>query len=85
MQIRRKRPAELVDEILRDHEGGVILFCGNRGSVFETPGITAEIYRRLGGTGDPPDRYQDMYVAVVPAEGETRFLKPGYGGESSLD
>lgn len=77
--------AELVDEILSNHAGGTILFCGNRGSVFETPGITEEIYRRLGGIGDPPDRYQDMYIAVVPEEGSTRFIKPGYGGPSSLD
>lgn len=75
----------LVNEILRDHAGGTVLFCGNRGTIFDTPGITEGIYRRLGGTGEPPDRYQDMYVAVVPAEGAARFIKTTYGGRSSLD
>lgn len=77
--------AELVEEILRDHAGGTILFCGNRGSTVGTPGITEEIYRRLGGVGDPPDRYRDMYIAVVPDEGATRFIKLHYGARSSLD
>ncbi len=77
--------AELVDEMLAAHPGGTILFCGNRGSVLETPGITAEIYRRLGGSGEVPDRYQDMYVVVVPEEGASRIIKTEYGGPSSLD
>lgn len=78
---------EIVNEILNLHAGKTVLFCGNRGSVLNTPGITNSIYRVLGGTGDPPDRYQDLYIAIVPPEGEgtAKFLKPGYGGESSLD
>ncbi len=76
---------ELVNEMLANHAGGTVLFCGNVGSSFGTMGINEAIYRRLGGSGRPPGRYQDMYIAVVPDEGATRFIKTEYGGPSSLD
>ena len=76
-----------MDEFLLDHAGGTVLFCGNRGQtdIVEISGINAEIYARLGGTGRAPERYADMYIAVVPDEGPTRFIKTEYGGSSSLD
>jgi broad specificity phosphatase PhoE len=79
--------ASLVDEFLTDHAGGTILFCGNTSQavVVQASGINAEIYARLGGTGRAPERYQDMYIAVVPDEGPTRFIKTEYGGHSSRD
>ncbi|NOT00846.1 MAG: hypothetical protein HOP29_09480 [Phycisphaerales bacterium] len=81
--------AFVVDEIFRLHAGGTVLFCGNRGAQpvddVVIAGINEEIYRRLGGTGRAPERYADMYIAVVPEEGETRFIKTEYGGPSSLD
>lgn len=75
----------LVSEFLTDHAGKVILFCGNRGSVIDTPGINESIYRELGGTGREPERYQDMYVLVVPPDGSLHVTKAEYGGPSSLD
>lgn len=75
----------VLDQILTDHPGEVVLFCGNRGSVAGTRGITDSIYRQLGGTGASPDRYQDMYIAVVPPDGDAHFIKTIYGPESSLD
>lgn len=76
---------EIVVEILRDHAGETVLFCGNIGSVLDTPGILEEIYHRLGGSGDPPIRYEDMYVAVVRGDGSAGILRAAYGGASSLD
>ena len=77
----------LVDEWLRDHAGGVILWCGNTGPVIPDvqDGNMEEIYRRLSGIGRPPNRYQDLYIIVVPEAGATRFIKTQYGGPSSLD
>lgn len=77
----------LVKEWLRDHAGGVVLWCGNTGPVNRgvQGGNLEEIYRRLGGTGRPPDRYQDLYIAVVPTSGDTRFIKTEYGGPSNLN
>ncbi|MBI4582041.1 MAG: hypothetical protein HY718_20255 [Planctomycetes bacterium] len=75
-----------MQEILTEHFGETVLFCGNMGSVFgTTTSINDEMYRRLGGTGRAPERYQDIYIAVVPEEGPTRFIKTEYGGPSSLD
>ncbi len=74
----------LVQEILAGHFGGTVLFCGNLSGTSET-NINEQVYRRLGGTGRAPVRYQDLYVAVVPEQGATRFVKTEYGGPSSLD
>lgn len=78
--------ATLVDQWLTDHAGGTVLFCGNKGQAeVQFIGINEQIYRRLGGTGRAPERYADMYIAVVPDEGPARFIKTEYGGSSSLD
>lgn len=74
-----------IEDALRDHAGGVILFCGNVGTIVGTPGITESIYEQLGGTGRPPNNYRDLYIAVVADEGPARFIKTIYGEESSLD
>jgi len=78
---------ELVDEILDLHAGGVVLFVGNTGPVVEgvQSGNLQELYARLGGTGTPPIRYQDLYVAIIPEEGDVHFIEATYGGTSSLD
>lgn len=75
----------VVDDILANYSGQTVLFVGNIGSVFGTTGISEEIYKRLGGTGRPPNRYQDMYIAVIPDQGATRWIKTIYGPRSSLD
>ncbi len=77
-----------VDEILPQHAGGTVLWCGNVGPVTETQsGNMQELYARLGGTGAPPTRYEHLYVVVIPeaGAGEVRFIKAKYGGSSSLD
>ncbi|MEW6250519.1 MAG: phosphoglycerate mutase family protein [Planctomycetota bacterium] len=77
---------DLVDEILLRHAGGVVLFVGNTGPFLaEQSGNLQELYARLGGVGDPPLRYEDLYVAIIPAEGPVRFIAATYGGPSSLD
>lgn len=77
--------ANIIAEILDVHRGGAVLFCGNVGTILDIPGITETIYQQLGGTGRAPNRYQDMFICVVPDEGPTRFIKAEYGGPSSLD
>lgn len=75
----------VVDDILANYHGQTVLFVGNVGSVLGTTGINEEIYKRLGGTGTPPLRYQDMYIFVIPDTGPTRIIKTIYGPKSSLD
>jgi hypothetical protein len=77
---------ELVDEFLERHAGGVVLFVGNTGpQVGEQSGNLQELYARLGGTGAPPIKYEDLYIAIIPEEGPVRFIEATYGGPSSLD
>jgi hypothetical protein len=78
--------AELVvNQMKANDAGGTILWCGNRGSVVDTPGINTEIYKLLGGTGVSPERYQDLYVMVVREGDAAHVVKAEYGGRSSLD
>ena len=77
---------DLVAEILALHAGGVVLFVGNTGPVVgDQSGNLQELYARLGGTGDPPTHYQDLYLAIIPDEVAVHFIEATYGGTSSLD
>lgn len=77
---------DFVTEVLADHAGGIVLWVGNTGpEVGEQSGNLQEIYARLGGTGSPPIRYQDLYIAVIDDQGGVHFIKTEYGGPSSLD
>ena len=80
--------ANLASEILDKHAGGVVLVVGNVGSpTFGTNGILKDMYRLFGGTGDPPNRYQDMTIIIVPEKdkGSPRIIRTIYGAVSSLD
>lgn len=78
---------DLVNEILDLHAGGVVLWVGNTGPAIEgvQSGNLQELYARLGGTGTPPVRYRDLYIAIIPEEGDVHFIEASYGGNSSLD
>lgn len=75
------------DEIVTDHAGGVILWIGNTGPVIEgvQEGNLQEVYRRLGGTGDPPLKYSDFYEITIHDDRAPTFVERTYGGTSSLD
>lgn len=76
----------VVEDLLANYHGQTVLFVGNVGSAqLGTTGISDEIYKRLGGTGTAPNRYQDMYIFVIPDTGPTRIIKTIYGPKSSLD
>lgn len=78
----------LLEEWLAKHAGGVVLWVGNQGAPnLGTNGSLEDIYRMLGGTGDPPNRYQDMTIFIVPEQGKgsPRIIRTTYGGPSSLD
>jgi len=77
---------QLVDEVLDLHAGGVVLWIGSTGPITDTQdGNLQELYARLGGTGRPPTRYQDLYIAIIDDAGVVHWIKTEYGGESSLD
>lgn len=82
----RKLANDFVNEVLADHAGGVVLWIGNDGPVVgNQSGNLQEIYARLGGTGRPPTRYQDMYTIVLTEDMPPAITEGEYGGPSSLD
>ena len=80
--------ARLGTEFLEKHAGGVVLLIGNVGSpAFGTNGILADLFTLFGGTGNPPNRYQDMTIIIVPevGKGSANIIRTSYGAVSSLD
>ena len=78
---------QLVTEWLSKHAGGVVLWVGNVGTTTGQNGTLADIYSLFGGTGAPPNRYQDMTIFVVPesSKGKPSIIRTTYGPPSSLD
>lgn len=75
-----------VDEVVRDHAGGVVLWIGNTGPVTGSQsGNLQEIYARFGGTDSPPIRYRDIYQVVLTEDQPPQITVGQYGGPSSLD
>ncbi|TWT45884.1 Histidine phosphatase superfamily (branch 1) [Phycisphaerae bacterium RAS1] len=78
----------LIDRMLKDHPGRVVLFCGNSGHA-PNVGITTAIYNRLGGLGIGPDGYGQLYMIDVFGDGVRSVRRYGiarlrYGEPSSM-
>jgi hypothetical protein len=57
----------------------MVLWVGNKSPVGIWGGNLKEIYLRLGGTGDPPAKYDDLFVITVPDQGTVQVEKTTYG------
>jgi len=64
---------QLVGEILTKHRGAVVLLVGN-GS-----GNLRALHQRLGGTGEGPYPYGDLFIYTFPDQGPVKVLKSRYG------
>ena len=64
---------KIVREILDRHTGEVILLVGN-GS-----GNLRALHHRLGGTGEGPYQYGELYIYTIPDQGPVKVLKSRYG------
>ncbi len=64
---------KIVNEILADHAGEVVLLVGN-GS-----GNLRALHHRLGGTGEGPYQYGDLYIYTILDKGPVTVLKSRYG------
>ena len=64
---------KIVSEILTKHTGEVVLLVGN-GS-----GNLRSLHHRLGGTGDGPYQYGDLYIYSIPDQGPVKVIKARYG------
>ena len=70
---------EFVKEILSKHAGGMVLWVGNKSPVGIWGGNLKEISLRLGGTGDSPAKYDDLFFITVPDQGTVTVEKTTYG------
>lgn len=75
----RKFADEFVQEILAKHAGGLVVWVGNKSPVGIWGGNLKEIYQRLGGTGDSPAKYNDLFIITVPDQGVVKVEKTTYG------
>ena len=75
----RKFADEFVREVLSKHAGGLVLWVGNKSPVGIWGGNLKEIYHRLGGTGDSPARYDDLFIITVPDQGMVLVERTTYG------
>jgi hypothetical protein len=64
---------KIVSEILTRHRGEVILLVGN-GS-----GNLRLLHQRLGGTGEGPYTYGDLFIYTIPDQGPAKIKKSRYG------
>jgi hypothetical protein len=75
----RKFADEFVQEVLSKHAGGMVLWVGNKSPVGIWGGNLKEIYLRLGGTGESPAKYDDLFFITVPDQGGVKVEKTTYG------
>jgi hypothetical protein len=70
---------QFVNMVLSEHAGGTVLWVGNKSPVGIWGGNLKEIYKRLGGEGDPPSKYDDLFFVVVTDSGALNVTKTTYG------
>ena len=63
---------EIAKRLLYDHPGNTVLWVGN------TTNLTA-IYADLGGDGEAPMQYGDLFILEVPDRGFTKVTRKYFG------
>jgi hypothetical protein len=63
----------IVSQVLTRHPGEVVLLVGNGA------GNLRALHRRLGGTGDGPYAYGDLFIYKIPFKGPVNIVKTRYG------
>lgn len=63
---------QVVKTLLDKHPGETVLWVGN------TTNLDG-IYSLLGGSGDPPDNYGDLFILTVYDAGDTKVIKRTFG------
>lgn len=75
----RRFADEFVQEVLSKHAGGMVVWVGNKSPIGIWGGNLKEIYLRLGGTGDAPGKYDDLFIITIPDQGSVQVQKTTYG------
>jgi len=63
---------EVITSILDQHPGETILWVGNTSNL-------PQFYSRLGGEGEPPTRYGDLFIIKIKGGDSPEIIKKRYG------
>ena len=63
---------EVTQRLLMEHPGKTVLWVGNTTNL-------DRIYPDLGGIGEPPIEYGDLYILHVPDQGDTEVIMKHFG------
>ena len=63
---------DITHRLINDHPGKTVLWVGNTTNL-------DRIYPDLGGVGQPPINYGDLFILTVSDRGETRVVKRRFG------
>ena len=66
------RAESLIKKILSRHTGKTVLWVGNTSNL-------GQLYWTLGGEGDAPENYGDLFIIKVPDQGEAKVIKKVWG------
>jgi hypothetical protein len=72
-RISKPKVDQIVDHILAKHTGEVVLLVGNGSGNLEA------LHHRLGGKGDGPYPYGDLFIYTIPDQGPVKIIKSRYG------
>ena len=75
----RQFAQNFIQKALANHGGGVILWAGNSSAVGAWGSNLQELYQQLGGDGQGPRAYDDLFVIVVDDSGAINIQKRHFG------
>jgi len=75
----RRFAEKFVQETLSKHTNGVILWAGNSSAVNNWGSNLQELYIVLGGEGQGPHAYDDLFVIIIDDNGLVDIQKRHYG------
>lgn len=75
----RQFAQNFIQKALANHGGGVILWAGNSSAVGAWGSNLQELYQQLGGEGQGPSAYSDLFVIVLDDSGAIHIQKRHYG------
>jgi hypothetical protein len=72
LQITVIPPDGAAERMVGDHPGKTVMWIGNKDNL-------ADIFHALGGKGEPPLKYGDLYILEVPDKGATEVTRRRFG------
>jgi hypothetical protein len=72
IRVKRSEIWDLPEQFIEQHPGETVVWVGNTFNL-------EKLYEKLGGEGEAPDNYGDLFFLTIPDKGETRVIRSRYG------